>query len=121
MSATIMQCQTNLQQANRIKRQRLALKREITGLSFSEGCWLLADAIEEMPDWLAGQDALAVLTWPTGLGPKGRRHTGHDGAEHLYLATGAKGRRLLRELTLRQRTLLADRLRGMAAERAQAA
>lgn len=100
---------TALAHANRIRFRRADFKTELTQLGRFDGCAMLADTIEELPEWLASADVLTVLSWAPWVGL--------ERAEGIYARAGASGRqRRLRELSPRQRRvivkLLRDRARG---------
>lgn len=87
----------------RVRVQRATLRHEITELGRKQGNALLADAIEELPDWLARADALTVIGWGFRIGD--------DKADEIYGRSGARFRKLLCELTPRQRHVIADAVR----------
>lgn len=100
-----------LENANRIRYQRAALKAEIKELGRKEGSALLADAIEAMPDWIARAGALEVIGWAPRIGS--------GTADEIYARLCQSQRRLC-ELSPRQRTVLADALRAHATGRSYA-
>src|SRR5881397_2654770 len=90
---------TALASANRIRFRRADFKTELAQLGRYDGCAVLADAIEDLPDWLAGADAVKVLGWAP--------YVGAGKAESMSSRTGASGRqRRLRELSPRQRRVI---------------
>jgi hypothetical protein len=89
--------------ALRIRIQRATLRREIIELGRKQGNALLADAIEELPDWLARADALTAIGWGFRVGD--------DKADEIYGRSGARFRKRLCELTPRQRHVIGDALR----------
>lgn len=96
-----------LAEANRIRFRRADFKKEITQLGRFDGCELLADMIEELPDWLAGADVLTVIGWAP--------YVGAGKAETIYARTGAQARqRRLRDLSPRQRRVIVRLLRARA-------
>ncbi|MGH2954667.1 MAG: hypothetical protein ACRD2Z_03205 [Thermoanaerobaculia bacterium] len=100
-----------LERANEIRLAGARWRREVREYPKAEGQAMLAEALErnDIPDCLARMDLGWFLTAPQRLGP----------ARAARLALGAGVRRSkcrVRDLTLRQRSVLAARLRGERAE-----
>jgi hypothetical protein len=104
-----------LRVARRVKDQRAQLAGEIRQAHPAEGRHILADAIDEMPDWLETIDVWNLINWAkVGVGFQPFR-------DWMLARVGVKTMRRLRELSPRQRAMLAELLRGVDADRKTAA
>lgn len=100
----------SLETANRTRTQRARLKAELIHVGGRDGRHILAGAIEQMPDWLAAADVWTVVGWA----PQDRGgYRDRPFVDQILATVGVKSKRRLRELSERQRGLLADLLRGI--------
>lgn len=108
MSRNTDQAQRALREANRIRYARAALRRETAALPYGQGRALVADVLENPPEFVLTARVFDVLRWPRYLGP------GH--ARSILALAGCSDLRRVSELTERQRGVLAERLRAGARE-----
>jgi hypothetical protein len=101
---TVQQGRDGLNQSMYIRTHRGEARRNIAQLPLSDARSVLADLLEENPDWLATAFIDVVLLWP--------RRMHHDQAWHLIWSIGCHKRRAVGELSDRQRALLIGYLRG---------
>jgi hypothetical protein len=98
---------TAFAEATRIKTLRRDLKAGMRQVGPSEGRYILADAIETMPDWLESADVWKILEWaPQGQGCP-------PFVDRICAAAGVRSMRRLRQLSPRQRVLVAGLLRDV--------
>lgn len=107
-SAQLAAAPRNLGEAQRVRRMRAGLRAELRRVPARERPALLADAVEELPGWLAGARVPGVLEWAW----EGRVVACRE-AERLYALTGARREHALGELTVRQRAVLVAGLRAL--------
>lgn len=116
-TSTVTRTQS-LESANRIRTQRARFKAELIHVGGRDGRYILADAIDQMPDWLAAADVWTVVGWAPQERGGYRREPFVD---QILTTVGVKSKRRLRELSDRQRGLVADLLRGIGANQKKAA
>lgn len=98
-----------LKAANRIRAQRAQLRGEVKMRSPEQGRYVLADAVEDMPDWLETIDVWELLTWAPGQA--GVSPSVLIRADQWMVKAGTRGRPRLSALSKRQRSVLAECLR----------
>lgn len=103
-----------LERANEVKNHRVVFRMELRAASRPEAAAILADAIDTVPDYLAGVDVDVLLQWCPGVGSEvvERWLQAADITEKRTL--GVFTREHARPITERQRQVLSELLRKRA-------
>lgn len=110
--AVVDQRAVALELANQVRMKRARERAHVRMMSRAESCAVVADVLSEVPDWAASMRVFELLLWARTA--PGRRIGQSQVRMMMVQAHIANGLRRLRELSPRQREVLAAELRAFA-------